>query len=197
MGVKVLLNCSVRSYDGHDILLSTGEKLISRTMVWAAGIKGNPIEGLKPDSVTRGNRLQVDAYSRVKGFENVFAIGDVALMDGDTTFPKGHPQMAQPAMQQGKLVAGNIQRLLDKKPLQPFHYFDKGSMATVGRNKAVVDTRVFKTQGFFAWFIWMFIHLISITGFRNKVFTFLSWLWSYFSYDRSNRLIIGRPREEN
>lgn len=197
MGVKVLLNCSVKSYDGHDILLSTGEKLISRTMVWAAGIKGNPIEGLKPDSVTRGNRIQVDAYNRVKGFENIFAIGDVALMDGDTTFPKGHPQMAQPAMQQGKLVAGNIQRLLDKKPLQPFHYFDKGSMATVGRNKAVVDTRVFKTQGFFAWFIWMFIHLISITGFRNKVFTFLSWLWSYFSYDRSNRLIIGRPREEN
>lgn len=104
--------------------------------------------------------------------------------------------MAPPAMQQGKLVAENIARMVAKQPIKPFKYFDKGSMATVGRNRAVVDTKVFKTQGFIAWYIWMFVHLMSITGFRNKVFTFLSWLWSYISFDRSNRLIIGRPKEE-
>jgi NADH dehydrogenase len=140
--------------------------------------------------------LMVDAYNRVKGYENIFAIGDVAVMEGDAGFPKGHPQMAQPAMQQGKLVGENISRIIEKKPIKPFRYFDKGSMATVGRNKAVVDTRLFKSGGFLAWFIWMFIHLVSITGFRNKVFTFMSWIWSYISYDRSNRLIIGRTREE-
>ncbi|NOT73895.1 MAG: NAD(P)/FAD-dependent oxidoreductase [Cyclobacteriaceae bacterium] len=196
MGVKVHLNVAVKSYDGYEALLSTGEKLISRTVLWAAGIKGNPIEGLKPENIVKGNRLSVDAFNRVKGFENVFAIGDVALMDGDVDFPKGHPQMAPPAMQQGKLVAENIARMVAKQPIKPFKYFDKGSMATVGRNRAVVDTKVFKTQGFIAWYIWMFVHLMSITGFRNKVFTFLSWLWSYISFDRSNRLIIGRPKEE-
>jgi NADH dehydrogenase len=120
----------------------------------------------------------------------------VALMEGDSKFPKGHPQMAQPAMQQGRLVASNLARLIAKQPIRPFHYVDKGSMATVGRNKAVVDTPLFKTGGFVAWFIWMFIHLVSITGFRNKVFTFMSWIWSYLSYDRSNRLIIGRTKGE-
>ncbi|MBY0433850.1 MAG: NAD(P)/FAD-dependent oxidoreductase [Cyclobacteriaceae bacterium] len=197
MGVKVHLNCAVKSYDGYSIVFNTGEKLISRTLVWAAGVKGNPIQGLQPDIIARGNRMLVDEFNRVKGYENIFAIGDVALMEGvDEHFPKGHPQMAPPAMQQGKLVAENIERLVKKKPLKPFHYKDQGSMATVGRNKAVVDLKAFKTQGFFAWYIWMFIHLISIIGFRNKVFTFFSWVWNYFTFDRSNRLIIGKPREE-
>jgi NADH dehydrogenase len=196
MGVKIMLNTSVKSYDGHDILLSNGEKLVSRTLIWAAGVKANPIAGLSSESVGKGSRLLVDAYSRVKGYENIFAIGDVALMEGDSKFPKGHPQMAQPAMQQGRLVASNLARLIAKQPIRPFHYVDKGSMATVGRNKAVVDTPLFKTGGFVAWFIWMFIHLVSITGFRNKVFTFMSWIWSYLSYDRSNRLIIGRTKGE-
>jgi NADH dehydrogenase len=196
MGVKIMLNTSVKSYDGHDILLSNGEKLVSRTLIWAAGVKANPIAGLSSESLGKGSRLLVDAYSRVKGYENIFAIGDVALMEGDSKFPKGHPQMAQPAMQQGRLVASNLARLIAKQPIRPFHYVDKGSMATVGRNKAVVDTPLFKTGGFVAWFIWMFIHLVSITGFRNKVFTFMSWIWSYLSYDRSNRLIIGRTKGE-
>ncbi len=195
MGVKVHLNCAVKSYDGYEILFNTGEKLISRLLIWAAGIKGNPIDGLTPEAVSRGGRLQVDEFNRVKGYESIFAIGDVALMEGDEKFPKGHPQMAPPAMQQGKLLAENISRLIAKKPLKPFHYRDQGAMATVGRNKAVVDMKYFKLQGFFAWYIWMFVHLISITGFKNKIFTFFSWLWSYMSYDRSNRLIIGKPRE--
>jgi NADH dehydrogenase len=196
MGVKVHLNCAVKSYDGYEVLFNTGEKLISRTLIWAAGVKGNPINGLQPESITRGNRLSVDEFNRVKGYDSIFAIGDVALMDGDPNFQKGHPQMAQPAMQQGRLLASNIKNLIDKKPLKPFRYHDKGSMATVGRNKAVADLKAFKFQGVFAWYVWMFIHLISIIGFKNKMLTLFTWIWNYFSYDRSNRLIISRPKED-
>lgn len=196
MGVIVHLNLAVKSYDGYEVLFNNGEKLITKTLVWAAGVKGNPIHGLRDECVIKGNRLKVDEFNRVDGYENIFAIGDVAAMAGDKNFPNGHPMMAPPAMQQGKLLAANIRRLVAKQPMKPFAYKDKGSMATIGRNKAVVDTKAIKTQGFIAWYIWMFVHLISIIGFRNKVFTFFSWLWSYFSYDRSNRLIIGRPKEE-
>jgi NADH dehydrogenase len=196
MGVKVHLNAAVKSYDGYEVVLNTGEKLISRSLIWAAGVKGNPIDGINPELVTRGNRLQVDEFNRVKGYENIFAIGDVALMEGDTKSPKGHPMMAPPAQQQGKLLAKNLINLISKRPLKPFRYFDKGSMATVGRHKAVVDMRGIRFQGFFAWYVWMFVHLMSIVGFRNKVFTFFSWMWNYFSYDRSNRLIIGRNEEK-
>ncbi len=197
MGVKVHLNCAVKSYDGYEVLFNTGEKLISRTLVWAAGVKGEPISGITEDSIGRGSRIKVDEFNRVKGYENIFAIGDAALMEGtDVHFEKGHPQMAQPAIQQGRLLAKNLKRLINNKPLKPFRYNDMGSMATVGRNRAVADLKAFKFQGFFAWLIWMFIHLISIVGFRNKVFTLLSWLWSYFSYDKSNRLIISRNRDK-
>lgn len=196
MGVKVHLNEAVKSYDGYEVVLSTGEKLISRSLIWAAGVKGNPVDGINPELVTRGNRLQVDEFNRVKGYENIFAIGDVALMEGDTKSPKGHPMMAPPAQQQGRLLAKNLINLIGKKPLKPFRYFDKGSMATIGRHKAVVDMKGIRFQGFFAWYVWMFVHLMSIVGFRNKVFTFFSWMWNYFSYDRSNRLIIGRNEEK-
>ncbi|MCX8492514.1 MAG: NAD(P)/FAD-dependent oxidoreductase [Cyclobacteriaceae bacterium] len=197
MGVKVHLGAAVKSYDGVEIVLNTGEKLISRSLIWAAGVKGNPITGLASDTITKGNRLAVDEFSRVKGFKNIFAIGDVALMEGgDKHFPKGHPQMAPPAQQQGRLVAKNIRNIINKKPLKPFSYFDKGSMATVGRNKAVVDLKGIRFQGIFAWYVWMFVHLMSIVGWKNRVFTFFSWMWNYFSYDRSNRLIIGRGEEK-
>lgn len=197
MGVHVLLNTAVKSYDGYEVELSTGKRLISRSLIWAAGVKGNPIDGLNPESITRGNRLLVDEFNRIKGYENIFAIGDVALMEGDAKFPKGHPQMAPPAQQQGRLVATNIRRLIARQPLKPFRYFDKGSMATVGRHKAVVDMPGgVRFQGFFAWYVWMFVHLMAIVGWKNKVFTFFSWMWSYISYDRSNRLIIGRNEEK-
>ncbi|MBL7873845.1 MAG: NAD(P)/FAD-dependent oxidoreductase [Cyclobacteriaceae bacterium] len=196
MGVKVHLNAAVKSYDGYEVILSSGEKLISKSLIWAAGVKGNPIEGIDPDVIARGNRLRVDQYNRVKGHENIFAIGDVALMEGDEKFPNGHPMMAPPSQQQGKLLAKNIKNLTSNKPLKPFRYFDKGSMATIGRNKAVVDIKGVRFQGAFAWYVWMFVHLMSIVGFRNKVFTFFSWMWNYFSYDRSNRLIIGRNEEK-
>jgi NADH dehydrogenase len=197
MGVKVHLNTAVKSYDGYEVVLSTGERLISRSLIWAAGVKGNPVEGIGAEAISRGNRILVDEYNRVKGHENIFAIGDVALMEGDEKFPKGHPMMAPPAQQQGKLVAKNISNLIHKKSLKAFSYFDKGAMATVGRHKAVVDMRGgIRFQGFFAWYVWMFVHLMSIVGFRNRVFTFFSWMWNYFSYDRSNRLIIGRNEEK-
>jgi NADH dehydrogenase len=198
MGVKVRLNTAVKSYDGNEVVLNDGEKLISRSLVWAAGVTGSPINGWHPAALGRGNRLQVDEYSRVKGYSNIFAIGDVALMQTDTRFPNGHPQMAPPAQQQGRLVARNILNLIDGKPLKPFHYFNKGSMATIGRNKAVVDMAGgIRFQGAFAWYVWMFVHLMSLVGFRNKVFTFMSWMWNYFSFDRSNRLIIGRSDEKS
>ena len=196
MGVKIHLNTAVKSYDGVETILSTGDTIISRSLIWTAGVKGNPVTGLNDKEITKGNRLSVDEYNRVKGYENIFAIGDVASMEGDERFPKGHPQMAPPAQQQGRLVAKNIVKLIAKKPLKPFRYFDKGSMATIGRNKAVVDMKGIRFQGVFAWYVWMFVHLMSIVGFRNKMFTFLSWMWNYFSYDRSNRLIIGRGEEK-
>jgi NADH dehydrogenase len=198
MGVKVLLNTAVKGYDGQEVTLSTGQKLNSRSLIWAAGIKGNPISGFPPQSIGRGNRILTDQFSRVKGYDNIFAIGDVALMEGDEKYPQGHPQMAPPSQQQGKLVARNIINIENKRPLKPFSYFDKGSMATVGRNKAVVDLKGgIRFQGIFAWFVWMFVHLFSIIGFKNKVLTLFSWLISYLSYDRSNRLIIGRNEEKN
>jgi len=197
MGVRVRVNTAVKSYDGYEVNLSTGEKLISRSLVWAAGVRGNPVSGFKPEVINKGNRLFVDRFSRVRGYDKIFAIGDVALMEGDARFPNGHPQMAPPAQQQGRLLAKNIKNLIAQKQLKPFSYFDKGSMATIGRNKAVVDMKGgIRFQGVFAWYVWMFVHLMSMVSFKNKVFTFLSWMWNYFSFDRSNRLIIGRNEEK-
>jgi NADH:ubiquinone reductase (H+-translocating) len=195
MSVKVYLNCAVKSYDGHEITLSTGAKLISRTMIWAAGVTGKPVAGINAETIGRSGRIRVDEFNRVKGYDNIFAIGDAAIMEGDTGYPQGHPQMAPPAQQQGRLVAENIKRLIRKKPMTPFRYRHKGTMATIGRNKAVVDIGKLKWQGFFAWLIWMFVHLISLIGFKNKMFVLLSWIWSYLSYDKSNRLIIARPKD--
>ncbi len=195
MGVQVHLNSAVKSYDGDEVFFNSGKKLVTKTLIWAAGVKGNPVTGLDARTFARSSRLKVDQYNRVKGYENIFAVGDVALMEGDAKFPNGHPMMAQPAMQQGELLARNINRLMSKKTMAPFEYRDKGSMATVGRNKAVADLKAFRFQGFFAWFVWMFVHLLSLIGFRNKLFVFINWLVSYFSYDKSNRLIIARPKD--
>lgn len=195
MGVKVHLNCAVKSYDGYEVIFNTGEKLISRTLVWAAGVKGQPMEGLRAESFGRAGRIRVDTFNRVVGYDNIFAIGDAAIMEGDTAAPNGHPMMAPPAMQQGRLLAKNLRRAIHKKPMKPFRYFDKGSMATIGRNKAVVDMKGVKLQGFFAWIVWLFVHLLYIIGFRNKFLVFFNWFWSYFSYDKSNRLIISRNKD--
>jgi len=195
-GVKVWLNSRVKSYDGYNVTLDTGTRLCSRTLIWAAGVSPDFPRGLE-DAVQQG-RLAVDAHSRLKGYSNVFAIGDVAMMSTDE-YPDGHPMMAQPAMQQGQWLANNLRRSLAGKSMKPFEYNNQGSMATIGRNKAVADLRIFnkeyKTQGFKAWAIWMFIHLFSIIGFRNRLIIFINWVWSYFTYDTGIRLIIGRKKE--
>lgn len=191
MGVKVYTDARVEGYDGATIRLSTGETIHTQNVIWSAGIKGAVPEGIPEIGIARGNRIKVDTYNRVEGLENIFAIGDVAVMTTDK-YPNGHPCVAPVAIQQGKMLAANLLKLLRGKPLDGFIYFDKGSMATVGRNKAVVDIGRIRFQGIFAWFVWMFVHLMSLVGFRNKVVTFVNWMWSYFSYDRGTRLII-RP----
>ena len=197
-GVKIWFNRKVKAYDGYTVTLDTGEKLITRTLIWAAGVTGAPVAGLRKESLLRGNRLQVDAYNQVTGYDNIFAIGDIAAMVSAEN-PEGHPMLAQPALQQGRLLGKNLGRLIAGKPLKAFHYHDQGSMATIGRNQAVADLKLlnkeFKTQGILAWFIWMFIHLISIIGFRNRLFVLVNWMSGYFSFDKGIRLIIGKTKE--
>lgn len=190
IGVEVHLGTAVKSYDGDRVVLSNGTELRSKTLVWAAGITGSPLDGISKEAIVRGNRLQVNEFNQVEGYDNIFAIGDVAAMITED-YPRGHPQMAPGAIQHGKHLAKNLKNLQTGKALLPFKYFHKGSMATIGRNKAVVDLGKFKSQGLFAWMVWMFVHLMSLVGFRNRVLVFISWVWSYFSYDKSNRLIIG------
>lgn len=190
LGVRVHLGKSVKSYDGYTVTLNDGTRLISQTLIWAAGVAGAPIAGLKEEAVIRGNRYQVDEFNRIIGYDNVFAIGDVAVMITEDT-PRGHPMVAQPAIQQGKHLAKNFQHILQSRPMKPFKYKDLGSMATIGRNRAVVDIGKFKMQGFLAWFVWMFVHLMALVGHRNRLVVFINWMWSYLSYDKSNRLIIG------
>jgi NADH dehydrogenase len=193
MGVRVSLNQRVLDYDGELVTLNNGEKIRTKLLIWAAGVEGAPIEGVNDNCYLSGKRLKVNEFNQVEGYENIFAIGDVACMMSEE-YPKGHPMMAQPAIQQGKHLAKNLRNLLTNKPLKAFKYFDKGSMATIGRNKAVADLKSMKLQGFFAWIIWIFVHLMFLIGFRNRVMVFFNWSISYFNYDKSNRLIIGKPR---
>jgi NADH:ubiquinone reductase (H+-translocating) len=193
-GVNVILGHSVKAYDGYTVTLDNGEKLITRTLLWAAGVSGNPVAGIRPESFSKGRRLSVDVYNRVTGYDNIFAIGDVAAMVSEQR-PKGFAMMAQPAIQQGHRLASNLQCLLRGKPMTPFEYNDKGSMATIGRNRGVVESKWIKTQGFLGWFIWAFVHLFFLVGFRNRIVVFINWIVSYLSYDKGIRLIIG-PHEK-
>lgn len=192
LGVQVHLNTMVESYDGHVVKTNTDLELKSETFIWSAGVTGAPVKGLNASAIVeKANRYQVNVFNQVNGYENIFAIGDIALMQS-TEYPKGHPMVAQPAIQQGNHLAKNISRILNGKDLEPFDYYDKGTMATVGRNRAVVDLGKFKFAGFFAWYIWMFIHLWFLIGFRNRLITFFNWVYNYVNYDKASRLII-RP----
>ncbi|MDH3709265.1 MAG: NAD(P)/FAD-dependent oxidoreductase [Cyclobacteriaceae bacterium] len=189
-GIQILLNQLVVDYDGDSVYLDNGEVLDCQTLIWAAGVQGNVVEGIPAESL-KHNRIQVDAYHQVIDMPRVFALGDVALMNADEGYPQGHPMVAQVAIQQGRSLAKNFVCLLRNKPPKPFKYRDKGSMATVGRNRAVVDfPQGGQMSGLWAWLVWMFIHLISLIGFRNKLVTLTNWMWSYFTYDKGNRLII-------
>lgn len=192
LGVLVHCNTFVKNYDGKKVLTNLSLELQSETLIWAAGVTGNPVAGLQADVlVDRANRYKVNEYNQIEGYNNIFALGDICLMQTDA-YPNGHPQVAQPAIQQGELLGKNLIKLIEGKPLKKFKYKDKGSMATVGRNKAVVDLKHFRFAGFFAWFVWMFVHLMALVGFRNRVIVFFNWGYNYINFDKAARLII-RP----
>lgn len=191
LGVAVMLNEQVTGYDGEVISFASGKSIRTKTVLWSAGVAGQFPKGLSDDIIVRGNRIQIDEELRVLGYRDVFALGDVSAIITDE-LPRGHPGVAPVAQQQGRLLAKNIIRHLNNEPLEKFKYFDKGSMATIGRNKAVVDIGKLRFQGFFAWWVWMFVHLMSLVGFRNRVVTFVNWATSYFTYNAGIRLIIHK-----
>ncbi|MFY7671683.1 NAD(P)/FAD-dependent oxidoreductase [Tenacibaculum sp. MEBiC06402] len=197
LGVDVWKNLRVLDYDGETVSTNGEDHFKSSTVIWAAGVKGESINGLDAGCIIeRAARYKVDSFNRVLPYTNIFAIGDVACMHNEK-YPYGHPMMAQPAIQQGRLLAKNIKAELRGKEMEPFVYNDKGSMATIGRNKAVVDLPKWKFQGVFAWFVWMFVHLFSLIGFRNKAVVFLNWVYNYIRFDRETRLIIRPYKKKN
>ncbi|EKB59711.1 NAD(P)/FAD-dependent oxidoreductase [Bergeyella zoohelcum] len=187
LGVKFLSSERVTGYDGNKVFLESGKEIESNNVIWAAGVTGNVIEGLNPEVMVR-NRYKTDRYNRVLGYENIFAIGDIAYME-TPKYPNGHPQVANVAINQGKNLGRNILKthLSDWKE---YEYEDLGSMATIGKHRAVVDLPKFKFQGIFAWYFWMFLHLMLILSVRNKIAIFFNWMWSYLNKDSSLRLII-------
>lgn len=189
LGVNVINGKRVVDFDGKYAKINDGTQIRTNNLVWAAGIKANFIEGIAKEIQTFGGRLKVNEFNQINDQKNIFAIGDLAYME-EEKFPKGHPQVAQPAIQQGNLLAENLSALMRGNELKPFKYNDLGSMATIGRNKAVVDLPFFKFAGFFAWLTWMFVHLMSLVGIKNRVMIFISWVWNYVTYDQSLRLII-------
>jgi len=187
LGVRVMTCAHVKDYDGKNILLQDGKTISSATVLWAAGIKGNIPGGVDNSLIARGNRIKVDRQNRVIGSQNIYAIGDLAYME-TPNYPHGHPQVATTAIQQAKLLAGNLLKInTGKTDLKEYEYHDKGTMATVGRNLAVVDIPKPKLHfgGWFAWMIWMSLHLMLILGVKNRFFVFLNWLYNYFTYDQS------------
>lgn len=199
LGVNVILNSIVKDYDGMKVTLQDGNSIGAAMVIWAAGIRGNVPAGIDPSMVARGNRIKVDRYNKVQGFNNIYALGDLAYMETEK-YPNGHPQVAPVAIQQARVLGINLRRIQQQAQLQQFEYKDKGAMATVGRHLAVVDVPKPKLHfgGFVAWLIWMFLHLILILGVKNRLFVFLNWVVNYFTYDQSLRLIFKvfyKPRK--
>ncbi|GAB3507231.1 NAD(P)/FAD-dependent oxidoreductase [Spirosoma knui] len=191
LGVIIKLNTFVESYDGETVTFKGGEQIKTQTLVWGAGVTGAMIEGIPVESTERG-RILVDPINRVQGLTNVFAIGDIAFMKTEK-WPKGHPGVAQPAIQQGNHLAKNLRRILKNEPTEPFEYFDKGSLAIVGRSRAVADLPGnLHLGGFIAWMAWLFVHIWYLVGFRSKLIVFSNWMYRLFTYQRGTRLII-RP----
>ena len=193
LGVRFISNDRVTDYDGDRVYLSSGNIIPSNNVIWAAGVTGNIIEGLTENSI-KNNRYIVDRYNKIVGFDDIYAIGDIAYME-TPKYPNGHPQVANVAINQGKNLAKNFLKK-SKNEWQPYEYDDKGSMATIGKHRAVVDLPKFKFQGIFAWYFWMFLHLMLILSVRNKLAIFFNWMWSYINRDSSLRLIII-PNKKN
>ena len=192
MGVQVLTNTKATDCDEKTVFIDSGKSISTGMIIWTAGITGNKTEGLNPDCFSRGGRIKVDRYNKVSGYSNVFALGDISLMT-EEKYPQGHPQVAQVAIQQAELLAGNFIRMKKNEPIKKFKYRDLGTMATVGRHLAVVELPSVRFHGVSAWFVWMFIHLMGIIGVKNKLLIFMNWAWKYFTYDQSTRLIL-RPK---
>ncbi len=194
LGVILKTDTIVKNYDGKIVSMQNGETIDSCMVIWAAGIKGNVPEGIDKNLVVKGNRIKVDRFNKVEGLENIYAIGDVAYMETEK-YPHGHPQVASVAIAQGERLGSNLVKLLEKdKAMEEFEYHDKGSMATVGRNLAVVDIPKphLHFKGFFAWMIWMGLHLFLLLGVKNRLSVFSNWIYNYITYDQNLRLIF-RP----
>jgi len=196
MGVIVKTNVFVTDYDGKTITLNNGEFIKTKRLIWTAGVTGNIIKGFDKEVIVQNGRLIVDRYNLVKGCSNIYAIGDIAYME-TPVYPKGHPQVANVAINQAKNLAKNLKALLKNKPLKEYEYRNKGSMATIGKNKAVVDLPYIRFQGYFAWFVWMFLHLMLILSIRNKLIVFFNWAINYFTKDTSLRLILQERKTDS
>ena len=200
MGVDVQFGKMVTDYKDHKVLMKDGQEIPTRTFLWVSGVKAQPITGIDGDHLGRGFRIVVDEFNRIPGMDGLFAIGDQCIQTTDPAYPGGHPQLAQVAIQQAALLAKNIQKIAEgaaDSQLKPFRYKNLGSMATIGRHKAVVELGKFHSQGFFAWVLWLVVHLRSILGVKNKVMVMLNWLWKYVSYNDSIRMITyaTKPKE--
>lgn len=200
MGVDIQFGKMVTDYRDHKVVMKDGTEIPTRTFLWVSGIRANAMPGIDESHLGRGFRFKVDEFNRIQGVEDVFVIGDQCLQTSDAAYPNGHPQVAQVAIQQAKNLAKNLKRIVrgaDSSELTAFRYKNLGSMATIGRNKAVVEIGKFRSQGFFAWVLWLVVHLRSILGVKNKMMVLLNWLWKYVSYNDSIRMITyaTKPRE--
>ncbi len=191
MNVDILTETFVKDYDGNTLLLSNGTEINTKTVIWAAGVTGNTIAGLPIECMATGNRIKVNRYNEVQGIKSVFAVGDIAYMTTDL-YPNAHPQLANVAINQAKLLAKNLKNIQRNKACKPYEYQNLGSMATIGKNKAVVDLPFFHFKGYFAWVVWMFLHLMLILSVKNKLIIFINWAWAYITKDSSLRLILKR-----
>jgi NADH dehydrogenase len=190
LGIQVLLNHAVKDYTDDTVTFANGNSIETKTLIWTSGVTAPAIDGLPDEAVGKGKRILVDAYNRVAGMQNIFAIGDICLMTADQKFPEGHPQLAQVAIQQAKNLAANFISTLEGKQLNPFQYTDKGTMAIIGVNKAVADLPGVHFKGFIAYFLWLVVHLFSLIKYRNQVKTLYNWLVAFFTRDQSLRFII-------
>ncbi|HEV7330938.1 MAG TPA: NAD(P)/FAD-dependent oxidoreductase [Flavisolibacter sp.] len=196
LGVHIIQNVAVKDYVDGKVLLANGQTLETCALIWASGVIAREVPGLPKEVIGRGRRVLVDAFNRVQGTANIFALGDLALQTSDERFPNGHPQVAQVAIQGGEHLAKNLKLALDGQPMKPYIYNDKGSMAIISKYNAVADLPKVSFKGFFAWLVWLFIHIIPLIGFRNKVELAFSWFWSFLTNDPTLRLII-RPDTRN
>lgn len=201
LGVKIILNTLVNDYVNSEVVLSSGEKIKSSTLIWASGVIAREVPGLSEEAITKGRRILVDEINRVKGYSAVFSIGDQCFQSSDKNYPNGHPQLAQVAIQQADVLANNLKKLEQSKSTEPFIYNNKGSMAIISKYKAVVDLPKGFFSGFFAWLVWLFIHIIPLVGFRNKLKLAFNWFYSFLTNDPTLRLIIrsekNKPENRN